>query len=161
MFIGFHLIVSYSFGFLFGFLGVVEFAETHANMGVLDPSKMHAKSCKHDQMWKDRFQSGRAGEHSNNLYASMSACVTERTFQHLLLLLSFTREACCGFEPGQSWEDLNSQIAQGPLPPWQQHPSHYLRGKHSRGTQMLSSGWKCSIQLAPIAVCSILFFVCN
>lgn len=160
MFIGFHLIVSYSFGFLFGFLGVVEFAETHANMGVLDPSKMHAKSCKHDQMWKDRFQSGRAGEHSNNLYASMSACVTERTFQHLLLLLSFTREACCGFEPGQSWEDLNSQIAQGPLPPWQ-HPSHYLRGKHSRGTQMLSSGWKCSIKLAPIAVCSILCFVCN
>ena len=74
MFIGFHLIVSYSFGFLFGFLGVVEFAETHANMGVLDPSKMHAKSCKHDQMCKDRLQSGRAGEHSNNLYASVRLC---------------------------------------------------------------------------------------
>ena len=121
-------------------------------------------ACKHDQMWKDRLQHGRAGEHSNNLYASASACFTERTFQILLLLLSFMREACCGFEPGQSWEDLNSQIAQGPLPPWQ-HPSHIFTLSQRETLKTNANGefrvdmW--SIQLAPIAVCSILFFVRN
>ena len=155
-------IVSYCIFFLW-FPGVA-WLKCHRNTckhGCVRPSK---NACRHDQMWKDRLQSGRAGEHSSNLYARASAYFTERTFQYLLSplrSLSFTREACCGFEPGQSWEDLNSQIAQGPLPRWQHCPSHCLRETLKRNTNGEFGVEMWSIQLAPSAVCSILFFVRN